>query len=141
MVKTKGADRTVEKWISRVGVAGPDYEAGVKNPKRDWATATKAAEATWKSAISDAIGRGAFGKGVSKAGTDKWQRGALNKGVARFPEGVRAAQDDYKAAMSEVLSVIEGVTLKARGPRGDPGNYERVKQIGDALHQWKLRRG
>ena len=40
--------------------------------------------------------------------------------------------------MGEVLRVMEGVTLPARGPKGDPKNYDRVKAIGEALHKYKV---
>jgi len=42
--------------------------------------------------------------------------------------------------MGEVLRVIEGVALPPRGPRGSDVNFERVKAIGKALHEWKLMR-
>lgn len=134
MVKTKGVDRTVQKWRTKVAGAREDYVAGVTAPKIDWQTATKAAEPRYKEGVTRAAAEGRFGKGVDKAGTAKWQKGATEKGPGRWTEGVAAAEDEYRTGMGEVLNVIEGVTLPPRGPKGDPANYDRVRAIGTALH-------
>ena len=135
MVKTKGIDKTLSKWQSRVSVAAPDYEDGIKNPKKDWATEAKNAEARYEDGVRAAIAEKRFGKGVAEAGTEKWQKKAVEVGVARWAPGVAAAADDYKAGMSKVLEAIESVTLPPRYAAGDPRNYERVKAIGQAIHE------
>lgn len=140
MVKTKPIDRVTTKWASRVAVAGDEYTAGIQNPKRDWAEATKAAESAFEQGVQNAIAKKKFGKGVGKAGTEKWKRKALAVGPARFAAGVAAATDDYRKAMGEVLSAIEGITLPARGPKGSAQNYERSKKLGQALHEFAERK-
>lgn len=135
MVKTKGIDRTVEKWKSKVAGAGEDYRLGILNPKKDWQTETMKAEAAWKQGITQAAAEGRFGKGVNRAGTAKWQKGASEKGPGRWTSGVAAAEDEYRNGMADVLSTIEGITLPPRGPKGDPKNYDRVRAIGMALHE------
>jgi len=139
MVKTKGVDYTVKKWERRATVATEDYKAGIQNPRRSWREAALAASETWKTAIQEAIARDAYKKGIEAVDEKKWKDGALNKGATRYADGVRAAVDLYKAKMSKVLSIIESVELTPRGPRGSDQNYERVKEIGRALHDAKLR--
>jgi len=134
MVKTKGLDSTVEKWQRKVGQAGPDYRAGVENPKKDWATETKAAEPRYKEGVIKAANEGRFGRGVSEAGTEKWKKGATTKGVERWGPGVAAATDEYSSGMAKVLSAIEAATLPPRYPAGDPRNIERVRAINQAVH-------
>jgi len=134
MVATKPLETVVEKWTRKVAAAGPDYIAGVQNPKADWQTETLKAEGRYKTGVTQAAAEGRFGKGVSRAGTAKWQAGATGKGATRWPEGVRDAKDEYSSGMGEVLSTIQGVTLPPRGPKGDPANYARVQAIGTALH-------
>lgn len=133
MVKTRGVEHATEKWARKVGVAGPDYSAGIADPKRDWKTETAQAEPRYEEGVRGAIADKRFGKGVARAGTEKWQRKATALGPSRWSEGVAAAQDDYNKGMSVVISAIEGVTLPPRGPAGDPRNYERVKAIGQAV--------
>lgn len=135
MVKTRGIDATKKKWTDRVAVAGPDYEAGVKDPKKDWGDETKAAEGRYEDGVKAAMAKKLFGKGVDEAGTGKWKDKTIEKGVRRWPEGVAIAGPDYEKGMKPVLDVIEGVTLPPRYPAGDPRNYERVKAIGTAIHE------
>ena len=138
MVRTKPIDIVVKKWKDRASVATDDYVYGVQNPKQDWQKATLDASKAWEDGIRAAITEKRFEGGVRAAGTEKWQRGALEKGAARFADGVTKAVDEYSAKMGEVLRVIEGVSLPPRGPRGDPKNIERVKAIADALHKFAI---
>jgi len=135
MVKTRGIDQTTKKWKARVDVAGPDYEAGVKDPKEDWATQALEAERIYEEAIKAAIAKKLFGKGVSAAGTEKWKTKTIEKGVRRWPEGVAVASPDYAKGMKDVLDTIETVKLPPRYPAGDPRNLERVKAITTAIHE------
>jgi hypothetical protein len=134
MVKTKGVDRTVAKWQNKVAGAQGDYADGVANPKADWAQETSKAEGSWKQGVAQASAEGRFGKGVAKAGTAKWQKGATEKGPGRWAEGVSKAESEYRSGMGEVISTLESISLPPRGPKGDPKNYDRTRAIGTALH-------
>lgn len=141
MPRTKPIQDVVNKWQTRAAQATPDYEQGVRNPKEDWATATGAAEESYAQGVQTAITEGRFGRGVQEAGTAKWQRNALEKGTQRWSPGVQAARPEYEREMAQVLNTIEATTLSPRYPRGDPRNYERVRNIGDALHEMRTRGG
>jgi hypothetical protein len=125
------------KWKNRASAAATDYASGVSAPLRDWATNAAAAEGAWKQGVTDAAARGAFGAGVRKAGTGKWQGKATTLGARRYPEGVAAAEKDYVDAFKPYYDALSKIELTPRGPRGDPRNYDRVKQIGDALRKVK----
>lgn len=127
-----------EKWGRVTPQRAPEYQAGVENPKADWAKEAIAAKETWKTAITAAAGRDAYGKGVAEAGSEKWKRGAVQKGPGRFAEGVQIAQPDFQKGFSKYHSVIEKVILPARYPKGDPRNLDRVKAISTALRQAKV---
>ncbi|TET13527.1 MAG: hypothetical protein E3J81_08430 [Dehalococcoidia bacterium] len=114
------------------------YAAGVANPKRSWAEATKAAEAIYKEAVIKAANEGRFGKGVAKAGDTRWQERAIKVGPSRFAEGVADAGPRYAEGFDPYRQVIAGLTLPPRGPAGDPRNLERVKVVSMALHKKKL---
>jgi hypothetical protein len=133
-IKVPSASDTGAKWKRRVDGATQDYTAGVTDPSVDWATPTKAAEATYKEAVVKAAGEGKFGKGVAAAGNEKWKQKTAAKGPARWSSGVSEAQPDYEKGMGKVLSAISSVTLPPRGPAGDERNYERVKAVGRAVH-------
>lgn len=126
------------KWKQRTAAAASDYAAGVKNPRRDWAEATAGAETAWNQGVQQAVAAGRFKRGVMKAGSPTWQKGAIEKGVTRFASGVVASGDKYEAGFAPYKQVIESTTLPARGPKGDVSNYMRSQVIGEALHKAKM---
>jgi len=139
MVKTKPVEQVVSKWIKRASVATEDYRAGIQNPRRPWKEAASAAADVWKAAIQEAVARDAYRRGIDATAEEDWKNAALEKGAARYADGVRAAEKRYRAIMSKILSIISAVELPPRGPRGADQNYERVKAIGRALHEAKIR--
>lgn len=138
MVKMRSAERIAEKWARVTPERVADYEEGVKNPKKDWAEETKKAEAAYADGIAAAIRDKRFGKGVAKAGTEKWRKGAVTKGVERFGPGVAAGAENYKTGYAPYREVVEHLTLPPRFAKGDPRNYERSKVVGMAQHNKKI---
>jgi len=138
MVKIKSIDDIVKKWTTETPARVRYYEAGVKDPTKDWAEATAAAEAAYESGVTAAIGNKLYGKGVKKAGTAKWQNKSIQKGVPRYPEGVRVAGPEFQAGFAPYRDEIEKTVLPPRGARGDPGNIERVRVLAEALAKKRL---
>lgn len=114
-----------------------EYETGVKNPRRDWAQATAAAEESYKAGVAQAAAAGRFGKGVRKAGTAKQQRGALDKGVSRFGPGVAVSGPAFQEGFGPYHQVISSTTLPPRFARRDPRNLARVSAVATALGKAK----
>lgn len=137
-INIKSADVVAKKYAARGAAAGPDYAAGVNNPRQDWQTATTAAKNTWAAGVQQAVGNGSFEKGVSAAGTQKWQRKASGVGAQRYGPGVTAAAGDYQAGVAPYLGVIASLNLPPRAPKGDPSNIQRVSMIAAALRAKKL---
>jgi len=136
--------RSIEQISKKFAQVTPgrteDYRFGVENPRRDWATAAASAESAYESGVTQAIAKKRFGKGVKKAGTDTWQRGAVEKGTARWGPGVVMAQDKYARNFAPYRDAIERATLPPRYARRDPRNLERVKAIVNALSAAKEQR-
>lgn len=127
------------KWVSRTQQAVPEYEDGVRNPRRDWQQATEAAAPVQAAAVQAAIRDGRYQKGVRKAGSGKWQSNTLAKGAQRFAQGVQAGESEYEKGVAPYLDVIEKTQLPPRGPKGDPNNINRVIAINKALHEAKVK--
>ena len=133
MAEIKSISAIGEKWTRVTPQRTEDYKKGVQNPRRDWATETEASAANWKAGIDAAANKGLFAKGVSKAGSKKWQEKALAKGPGRFAEGVYLAGPDYEKGFAPYREAIARVDLGPKYPRRDPRNLDRVKRIVDAL--------
>ena len=133
----KNVAKIAEKWARVTPQRSADYEAGVKDPIRDWATNTAGANAAYKDGIAKSVAGDRFLKGVQKAGTDKWKRKAVEVGPARFAQGVQVAQPDYEKGFAPFRDVIEKTTLPPRFAKGDPRNIDRVRVIAQALAEAK----
>jgi len=140
MVKVKPTDVVVNKWKARASVATEDYKYGIQNPKQPWSKAAESAFDAWQAGVQEAIADRRYVGGIRRAGDAKWSKKALEVGASRYAPGITAATEEYRAAMGDVLKVIESVSLPPRGPRGSAANYERVKIIGDTLHKFALAR-
>lgn len=133
MAFIRSIEQIAKKWADVTPMRTDDYAAGVLNPRRDWATATAAAEPSYEMGVTQGIAKKKFGKAVKKAGTPKWQKGATEKGTTRWGPGVALAEPEYKAGFGPFRDVIERTTLPPRYARRDPRNLARVKAICDAL--------
>lgn len=126
------------KWAQRAGTAGPQYADGVKSPKADWATNASAGQSNWEAGTQAAAVAKSFGKGVTRAGTAKWQGKAIGKGVQRYGPGVADAQPDYQAGFEPYANVISSTTLPPKFAKGDPRNVQRVQVMAAALRKAKM---
>lgn len=136
-MEVKEAAAIAKKWVRVTSERTEDYEEGVRNPARDWEKETLDAENRYEEGIKKSILRKAFSKGVKKVGTAKQQAKTILKGIARWPEGVRGAEDDMRSGMEPVVSVLKALKLPERYPTGDPRNIRRVEAIQQALHKLK----
>lgn len=125
-----------QKWSNRSGAAGADYEAGATNPKRSQSATAIASKDVYVQGVQAAIARGAYEKGLSKAGDAKWIKGIKDKGRRNYQTGVGIAQDAYRAGFAPFASVLGSLELGPRGPKGN--NYDRVQKVGEALRNAKL---
>lgn len=140
MPQLRDLDFLARKWVKNAQNAVQDYEYGVKNPRKDWKTETLGAQERWAQGVQQAIQRRAFGAGVTKAGTEAWQKGAVEKGPQRYAQGVSVAMENWKREFDPYARVLTNLRLPDRGPKGSRQNYERVIAVGTALHEEKLRR-
>ncbi len=121
------------KWATVTPTRSADYEQGIKEPKKDWQRETVAAADSYKAGVTEAIAQGRFAKGVTAAGTSKWQEGALTKGVSRWGAGVTLAENAYAAGFAPYQAAISRLTLPPRYAKRDPRNLERVKAVVNAM--------
>ena len=137
MAEVKAISRIKEKWTRVTPMRTEDYKLGIQSPRRDWEKSAVAAKETHKAAMMAAGAADSYGKGITKAGTAKWQGKALQKGPGRFAEGVMVGGDDYEKGFAPFRDEIEKVVLPPRFPKRDPRNIMRVSAIATALGKKK----
>lgn len=138
MIAIKSAKDVAEKWSRVTQGRGKDFEAGVKSPRRSWAQGAEQAEESYKAGVTAAANEGRFARGVKAAGDSKWQDKTVKVGVGRWGAGVAVAAKDYETGFQPYADAISKVTLSPRYPKGDPRNYDRTRQIGEALNAVRL---
>lgn len=137
-LKVKDATAAAQKFIQRGQAAGPEYQRGVTGSGQAWAQATAASVDTYNAGVQEAIARGAFQKGVAQAGASRYEERAAGVGAQRYPQGVASSGDRYSSAVSPYLQTLASLTLTPRRPKGDPANYQRSQQVGEALRRRKI---
>lgn len=133
MAFIRSVDQIASKWAEVTPLRSADYAAGIMNPRRSWSAATKAAESAYEAGVTKSIAGKRFGKGVTKAGDEKWSRKASTRGVANWGPGVAEAKGDYAAGFGPYQAAIAAAVLPPRYARRDPRNLARVKAIVEAL--------
>ena len=111
----KSADQIAAKYGRRLAASGQDYSEGVNSPSRDWQQATIQGEARWKAGLAIAQSEGRFTRGVTKAGTQKWQQNAAGKGAQRFVGAAQDAQAAYAQQASQVLAAADAARAAVAG--------------------------
>lgn len=137
-MKIRSAEEIAAKYARVTPGRSTDYAEGVKAPKKDWKTETSNAAEAWGAGVQEAIGNKRFEKGVAKAGSEKWQRKAVEVGTTRWGAGVIAAKGDYQSGFAPYQAVISAMDRGPKGARGDPRNFDIVIKLGTELHRKKI---
>lgn len=132
-IPIKTAGEIAEKWARRTPLATPDYEAGIRAPRKDWETKTAAAESNYEGGVQAAIARKAFGSGVRRAKTAKWQSKAIAKGIPRWGPGVQVAAPEYEDGFKPYRDAIAAVDPGPRYAKRDRRNRDRINRVLDAI--------
>jgi len=134
MVQVANLNDSADKFERRAGQAGQDYETGVQEVSdSEQQSATLDAADSWEQGIQEAIGEGRFESGV-RSPNKSWQEAALEVGSSRFTQGASQAGGTWQTGFSPFADTLEGLNLQPRGPRGSEANFQRAREVGEALH-------
>ena len=132
--KVKAVADAATKFVNRASAASSDYKIGVSTAGQTWADQTSMSADTYAAGVQAAIGRGAFAKGVQKAGPSKYQTNASGKGANHYPEGIRGGQTAYQQNAGPYFDALGSIVYPPRRPRGDPANQQRSIIVQTTLH-------
>ena len=135
MANIKDVSAIAAKWARVTPGRVAEYQSGVQSPRTSWAQATSGADNAWKEGTAQAAAKGSFKRGVMAAGDNKWQTNTLNKGPARFSEGVAMSEPAFAEGFAKYAAVIQNTQLPPRYPRGDKRNLDRVQVLATALNK------
>ncbi|HDD36636.1 MAG: hypothetical protein DRP01_04275 [Archaeoglobales archaeon] len=138
MPAIRSITKIADKWSTVTSARGPQYEEGVRDPKKSWSEEAKKANDTYVKAVTMAAQQGRYAAGVEKAGDRKWQERAIKVGPGRFAEGVLISKDEYAKGFGPFAEEIAAIELPKKAPKGSRENLERVWAIASRLHEKKL---
>jgi hypothetical protein len=136
-IQIKPIDKIVAKWKAKAGGASADYSDGINFPKRDPGQAASAAADVWLQGVTAPDAKTSFAKNAADS-TPKWKKNAIAVGGSRYTQGVANAADEFSKGIGPALSVIAGLNLPPRQPKGSAGNLERVRIVNEALRKMKV---
>jgi hypothetical protein len=139
-IKVKDPATSSAKYVQNAGNAVNAYKAGVQAPKQSQSAAAIAAIPNWQQAVASPSAAAAMKSGLTASGDTGWMNGALNKGAARYPQGVQLAQGKWQTNTQPYLTALANINLPAKGIRGAAQNYQRTQAVGQALHNLKGQR-
>jgi len=126
-----------KKWGEVTPGKASYYEKETPGSSALWEANTKLAKGAFKTAVADPKIGDRFEGGV-KGKAAKFARKVTDVGIARFGPGVSAAITDMSEGFNPYQSVLAGIEVPDRGPRGADANYEIPKKIGKPLHEKRL---
>lgn len=129
-----------DKFKRRAAAAQGDYAAGVKKPRIPWHQAVAAAEDAYTQGVQQSIADRRYAKAATPENGAKQIAKASTLGAQRYAPGIQASGDAYDKGFRPYVDVIRNTQLPARGPKGDPQNYERSRAMGTALNDAKKAR-
>ena len=100
----KTPDQISSKYQQGVQGAGQAYSDGVQNPSRSWSQAAQGAVKRWQTGIQLAIANGSYGRGVQAAGDQKWQQGAVQRGVGNYTAAAAYAGQAYAQVAAKIMA-------------------------------------
>ncbi len=131
-IRIKPIETLKTKYKNKTAAAGPDYTAGVTNPRRDQKASTIAANDTFKAAITEAVADDRFLKGVEATPDRKWAENAVKIGAPRYPVGTANAVDAWGTGVAPILSALASVPDLPRGVKGSEQNFQRQRAYANA---------
>lgn len=137
-IPVKDVGAIAAKFKNRAGAAGPEYSSGVATAGPSWEAGARAGESNYEQGVQEAIGRKAFGKGVSAAGASKYVENATKLGTQRYPAGIANAEGAYAKGVQPFLDTVRSLNLPPRGPKGSAQNQQRAQVVAAAMRAKKV---
>mgnify|MGYP001561452650 CR=1 FL=1 len=137
-LKVKSISSAADKLVRNAQAASQEWLENTKAAGEAWVTGTQGAKLNYGQAVRSGGIEDRFARGVAKAGAAKFVRKVSDVGGQRFAPGVSAGKVDYQANAEGYFSLLAGLSLPPRAPRGSASNTQRVVAVDQALNAKRL---
>ena len=128
----KPIQQSAEKLVRNAQAAATEYGVAAQAAGEKWSAGAQAAASNFQQAVTAAGIKDRFARGVARAGAAKYSRKIKEVGADRFSTGVAAGKSDYAANAEPYFTMLAGLTLSPRQPRGSDANINRVREVAKA---------
>jgi len=139
----KTPEQIVRKYQTRVSQAGPDYQAGVQSPTREWLEGYRAGARRMESELIRALQEGRHLRGAA-AKADRWRQRVLAIGVQRYTQAAQVAAEGFAKVAADLLAAGEAARNAAYA-LPDTTQEERLQRAVAAMRAiseyWRSKRG
>lgn len=120
-----------EKWARVTQSRQNDYQTGVQGAGQRYQEGVSGAADIYAAGVQQAINEGRYSMGVAgKAG--RYVAKASGIGPARWAQGISGSRSDYEGGVGRTFQAVASVSLPPKGPKGSPGNLQRVAAVVEA---------
>lgn len=139
-IAVKDVNAAAEKYKTRGQAAAGDYAKGVQGAGGRWQSGAAASEDAYNQGVQEAMARNAFAKGIQSSGGAYYEERAKTLGAQRFGPGVAAGAGNWAEGFGPYAQTLASMNLSPRGPKGDPRNIERAREVITAMRAKKVAR-
>lgn len=134
----KTLDQVVSKWSANAGGAQQAYTDGINNTSVDPTALAAANQAGYLAGVNASVDL--WRRNLLAAGKTKWQSKSIAK-AGNFGSGIAAAKDDYQAAMSTWLPIIQQTGAAAKQMPGQTVDQRIARSAYVAKTLYNRKRG
>jgi hypothetical protein len=139
----KTPEQIVRKFQARIAQAGPEYQAGVTNPTREWLEGYRAGARRMEAELMRALQEGRHLRGA-QAKADRWRNRVMAVGAQRFTQAAQVAAEEYSKVAADILAAGESAR-NAANALPDTSLEERLQRAMAAMRAihdyWRTKRG
>jgi hypothetical protein len=138
-LRVKSVKESSEKWSEITPGRASEWTKRAVEAIPDMLAKGIAAEPAYKAAMTLVINQGRRQAGLRKVPADETETMIRKRGEAAFSNATAIAGPKYERKFGPYQDELGKIDVSARKEVGNVANYKIVQEIGDALHERKLR--
>ena len=138
MAKIMALEKIGKKWSSRSQQAGPEYDEGIADPKKQWKDGASGGKKNFNAAMTKVVSEDRYAKSIDEKAQAKYVARTKMFGRRHYEEVVQVSQMAHVEGYAPYHETFISLTQSERFPKGDPRNNRRVDDVTVAYHKKKL---
>lgn len=136
-VSVPSASDVAERWSSGAQGAGSRFAQNAADAADDWLARASSdqAQSNYEQAMQDPDVLARRQSNTDSDAQSRYQNSLQAFGSQRYQSGVSNAQGEFQAAIGEVMSAIDGLSIPDRGRPMSQANQDRALQVQRALNE------